>query len=142
MTSRVSDRAVRLGRYLALRGLYASFSEENSPEARARKLLREWLSSEQRDQFDAHNHFDVVGGETGRRYRIAYGCCANVRELDSQGDPVIGLCFVPDGHLQPGDVMLAQKIALETIEIEAVAKANRFLPQLFSPVRRPVRRQF
>jgi hypothetical protein len=31
----------------------------------------------------------------------------------------------PQGNLAVGDVMLAQKIALETIEVEALAKANR-----------------
>ena len=34
-------------------------------------------------------------------------------------------CFGPQGNLAVGDVMLAQKIALETIEVEALAKANR-----------------
>jgi hypothetical protein len=33
--------------------------------------------------------------------------------------------FGPQGNLAVGDVMLAQKIALETIEVEALAKANR-----------------
>ena len=34
-------------------------------------------------------------------------------------------CFGPQGNLAVGDVMLAQKIALETIEVEELAKANR-----------------
>jgi hypothetical protein len=33
-------------------------------------------------------------------------------------------CFGPRGNLVVGDVLLAQKIALET-ELEALAKANR-----------------
>ena len=38
----------------------------------------------------------------------------------------MGWCFVPLGYLVPGDVMLAQKIALETDEVAAVSVANRF----------------
>jgi hypothetical protein len=38
----------------------------------------------------------------------------------------MGWCFVPRGQLVPGDVMLAQKIALETNETAALAVANRF----------------
>ena len=34
-------------------------------------------------------------------------------------------CFVPEGGLAPGDILLAQKIALETMEREALALANR-----------------
>jgi hypothetical protein len=34
-------------------------------------------------------------------------------------------CFGPQGNLAVGDVMLAQKIALETMEVEALARANR-----------------
>ena len=35
--------------------------------------------------------------------------------------------FVPEGNLVPGDVMLAQKIALETDEQGALAIAKQFL---------------
>jgi hypothetical protein len=38
----------------------------------------------------------------------------------------MGWCFVPEGGLVAGDVMLAQKIALETNERAALAVANRF----------------
>jgi hypothetical protein len=37
----------------------------------------------------------------------------------------MGLCFAPVGPLVKGDVMLAQKIALETDEQSALAAANR-----------------
>ena len=49
----------------------------------------------------------------------------NIEELDSGGNVVNQWCFGPQGNLAVGDVMLAQKIALETMEIEALAKANR-----------------
>jgi hypothetical protein len=51
----------------------------------------------------------------------------NIHELDSAGRPHVGWCFAPKGHLVVGDVMLAQKIALETEERGALALANKFL---------------
>jgi hypothetical protein len=99
-------------------------------EARGIALLREWLSPMQRAQFDASKSFDVVGCHSGRRYRILYGKVTNVHEIDDAGQPVKGLCFVPSGHLVAGDVMLAQKIALETNERATLAVANRFNVQV------------
>ncbi|MEZ0081506.1 hypothetical protein [Bradyrhizobium japonicum] len=95
-------------------------------ETRGTILLREWLSPTQRAQFDASKSFDVVGGDSGRRYRIHYGRVTNVHEIDGAGQPVTGWCFIPSGGLVAGDVMLSQKIALETDEKTALAVANRF----------------
>ena len=57
-------------RLRALRALYRSYIEQNGSEARARHLLREWLSPDQRAQFDAYGYFEVTGSHTGRTYRI------------------------------------------------------------------------
>jgi hypothetical protein len=95
-------------------------------EARGIALLHEWLSAEQQAQFAASQSFDVVGNHTGKRYRISLGRGTNVQEVDETGRPVMGWCFVPSGDLVPGDVVLAQKIALETDECGALAVANRF----------------
>jgi hypothetical protein len=51
---------------------------------------------------------------------------ANVCELDESGRPRLGLCFTTLGELPAGDVMLAQKIALESCEGSALAVARRF----------------
>ena len=99
-------------------------------EARGITLLREWLSLEQQAQFDASKCFDVVGCDSGRRYRIRHGTGTNVHEIDGAGRPVMGWCFVPSGYLVAGDVMLVQKIALETNERVALAVANRFPVQV------------
>jgi len=50
----------------------------------------------------------------------------NVCELDGAGRPRAGWCFVPKDNLVAGDVMLAQKIALETDERGALAVARNF----------------
>ena len=99
---------------------------ENIRKARGITLLRKWLAPGQQAQFDAFRYFDVIGCDTGTRYRIRHGAAPNVHEIDSAGVPVMGWCFVPSGPLVPGDVMLAQKIALETNERAALAVANRF----------------
>src|SRR6202048_3460236 len=85
---------------------------EDIQEARGKALLREWLSPEQRAQFDASKCFHVVGCDSGRCYRICSSTGTNVHEIDDAGRPVMGWCFLPSGHLVAGDVMLAQKIAL------------------------------
>ncbi|SHN80684.1 hypothetical protein [Bradyrhizobium erythrophlei] len=99
------------------------------PEAHGRRLLRRWLSAEQLAQFDARNFFDVIGCHTAKRYRVYYANVANVEEIDKVGRPIKRYCFIPKGDLVPGDVMLAQKIALETDELAALAVANKFTPR-------------
>ena len=64
----------------------------------------------------AHNYFEVKGCHAGKRYRIRHGMRTNVYELDAASRPRAGWCFVPKDNLVAGDVMLAQKIALETDE--------------------------
>jgi hypothetical protein len=70
-----------------------------------------------------------LGCHSGKRYRIYRGTAQNVFEIDDAGQLKLGLCVTPFGGLVAGDVMLAQKIALETDENAALAVANRFLPR-------------
>jgi hypothetical protein len=105
------------------------YQRRSTRELRGRKLLREWLSPEQLAQYDAHNYFEVTGCHTGKRYRIHHGMGTNVYELDDAGRPRAGWCFVPRDNLVAGDVMLAQKVALETDERGALAVANNFTPR-------------
>jgi hypothetical protein len=88
--------------------------------------LKEWLSSEQSAQYDANRYFEVIGCHSGKRYRISHGNSMNIHELDGAGHPCVGWCFVPKGYLVAGDVMLAQKIALETDERGALTVAHKF----------------
>jgi hypothetical protein len=105
------------------------YQRPSTSELRGLKLLREWLSQEQLTRYDARKYFEVVGCHTGKRYRICHGKAANVFELDNAGLPREGWCFAPKDHLVAGDVMLAQKIALETDERGALATANNFTPK-------------
>jgi hypothetical protein len=62
------------------------------------------------------------------KYRVHTGTRMNVHELDEAGRPKMGWCFVPSGSLVAGDIMLAQKVALEAFEYSALAAAKRFMP--------------
>jgi len=96
------------------------------PERRSLKLMRRWLSAAQKEQFDTLGYFDVIGSHSGRRYRIRTGFSTNVQELDSLERTVVRWCFVPCENLPLGDVMLAQKIALENDERSALSVARSF----------------
>ena len=87
-------------------------------------LLRRWLSPEQAAQYNSKEQFDVIGSDTGTRYRIRHGHMTSIDQLDSAGDEVCAWRFVPEGNLAAGDCMLAQKIALERFESGALAIAN------------------
>ena len=53
----------------------------------------------------------------------------NVEELDSRGRRRRLLCFLPEGRVPVGDIMLAQKIALELFESEALKVAHHVPPR-------------
>jgi hypothetical protein len=83
------------------------------------------LSAAQREQYRRYAYFEVVGGDTGKRYRIHRGWQMNVEEYDLEGGRVGLLCFMPRGGVPVSDVMLAQKIALELFESDALMVAHR-----------------
>ena len=87
------------------------------------RLLREHLNAPQRQDWDAHGYFYVIGGKTGCRYRIRRGHVLNVEQLGPKGERVARLCFLPKGDLPAGDVLLAQKLALELFETEVLRVA-------------------
>ena len=101
----------------------------HEPKRRSLTLLREWLSPAQREQFDTRGYFDVIGSHTGRRYRIRHGTATNIYELNEFDHPLTGWCFMPRDGLPVGDVMLAQKIALENDEQSALVVAKTFQPR-------------
>jgi hypothetical protein len=102
-------------------------------EQKAVALLQPWLSPEQAEQYSSYRYFEVIGSDTGKRYRIRHGRMMNVDELDSVGNKVCEWCFLPEGKLAAGDVMLAQKIALEAFESQALAVANRSSSRPLAP---------
>jgi hypothetical protein len=134
---RVAKRYLQWFLAVSARGAKAicdSFGSKNDAETRGLMLLSEWLSPEQLAQYHATGYFDVTGSDSGKRYRVHYGTSMNVQELDDAGHPRVGWCFVPNAYLVAGDVMLAQKIALETDERVAIAVAKQFTPTQCNPI--------
>jgi len=93
----------------------------NPATERSMELLRRWLSKEQLEQFEADGHFIVVGNVTRHEYRIEQAHMFGVVRMKDQ----MSFCFVPQGALSIGDIMLAQKISLETDELAALRIANK-----------------
>jgi hypothetical protein len=106
-----------------LRTFWAAFEPRETAEQRSIRLLRAHLDALQRRQFDEHGWFEVVGGQSGRQYRVHRAYVTNVQEVGIDGACVQVLCFLPRGHLPLGDVLLAQKVALEVFEADALAVA-------------------
>ena len=63
----------------------------------------------------------MICSDSGSVFRIYHGTQTNIEELNNAGEPVCRWCFMPVGYLAAGDVMLAQKIALETNEAGALS---------------------
>lgn len=113
------------------------FGEEQQRATRAAReksiaLLKEWLTPVQRNQYDREDSFNVIGGDTGKRYRLMPPMPYNIIELDADGREVSRWCMMPKGTGAAGDVLLAQKVALEKRETETLRIANkRELPTYF-----------
>jgi hypothetical protein len=62
-------------------------------ERRGIELMRSWLTPEQAEQWNTRGNIEVVGCNTGRRYRITRGTAMNIHELDANGRTVAEWCF-------------------------------------------------
>lgn len=100
-------------------------------QERARQLLIDYLSPEQRREYEAHRWFTVRGGQSGRRYRIHDNghLTANVSVLEADNDNVVyRLCaHCVLGSVPLHDHLLAQKVTLELDEARFLRHANRHL---------------
>lgn len=97
-----------------------------TPDQRSIRLLNDNLTAKQREQYAAYRYFDVTGGESGRRYRLWHRSHQNIEAFDAHGNRQCLLCFHPRETLPGGDVMLAQKTALELFESEILKIAHRY----------------
>ena len=101
-------------------------------DQRALELLKAWLSPDQARTFEETGivRFNVRGSHSGKLYHVVRTHAYGIVEVDDNGVRVDAWCFVPTydyvkGPLPIYDVMLAQKIALETDELAALRVANR-----------------
>jgi len=132
-TQQMSGLAGIIGKLVRLLGATSPLQArlglpDYGPEDRAMELLVRNLSPTQREQYARRGYFDVFGGHTGGWYRVHHARQMNVECLDKRGTTAFLLCFVPEGRLPLGDVLLAQKLALECFESDVLWTAN-FLPE-------------
>lgn len=120
-----------------LRVALAEAPRRDPASLRARELLREALAKRQRDDFDATRSFHVAGA-SGRTYRIDPMRHRNVKALDRHGRVEWVLCASPaDDEIPVEDVMLAQKLLLETSEAEFIRRSNCMPPDDLSRLVEP-----
>ena len=92
--------------------------------ARARALLDRALTPEQRRDLFARGYFEVKGKRF--TYRIREGHTGNVDALDSDGRVISRLCAHPLRRVPVYDVMLAQKLWIETDESMFLKEASPY----------------
>ena len=94
---------------------------DQAAEAKARVLLERALTPQQRRDLYVRRYFYVKG----RRftYRIREGHSGNVDALDSSGRVISRYCAHPLGRVPVYDMMLAQKLWIETDEKMFLDKA-------------------
>src|SRR4051812_24216277 len=72
-------------------------------EEKGLTLLKQWLSRDQLAQYEKYGYFEVMGGNSGKHYRIRPTRQMNVDELDPRGMRIAAWCFGPEGELPIGD---------------------------------------
>ncbi len=88
-------------------------AEREAAEKRAEELLIRCLDAEQRKQFRKEKKFKVIGGD-GATFELGYTRSGNAREFDADGKPIARFCIHPREDVPIPDVLLAQKLMLET----------------------------
>ena len=96
-------------------------AERSAADKRAEKLLQETLSLAQREELALNGFFTLTtiakSGEE-RIYRIRRGRSRNVEQVDATGRRIKTLCAHPIAAVPDADTMLAQKLMLETPEMQ------------------------
>lgn len=107
-------------RYLAQ--MSARRKKQDECEARARGILLEFLDQKQRAEFEEYKRFRVQG-QDGYRYVIEHKFAHNVYRIEGE-TKVVEYCLVSTGHVPIYDLMLTQKLLLESNPEPFFAKAN------------------
>lgn len=124
----VEESIVRLDARYGYTWLRPDWAVDSGASKRSFELLESWLSESQREEFKQKDAFTVIGSGSGKRYRIRQMFAYGILAVDRYDKPLREYCVVPKGGLALGDIMLAQKIALETDEWRTLKIANSRRP--------------
>ena len=99
------------------------WDEWEARKERSLALLDMWLSPEQRQSFERDGWFTVKGNATGTVYRLLNTTVFNVQP---ENESSLRYCVQPKGCSSTiGDLLLAQKIWLETDELATLDVASQ-----------------
>ena len=102
-----------------IRRTMAALARRRQARRRAEALLLDWLSPDQRRQYQARGWFEVTTPR-GYRYRVLRG---GVVRLDPRGS---AYCIEATSPVPAADEMLANKLLLETDERRFLATAHSY----------------
>lgn len=102
-------------------------AKRKAAEVKARALLVEHLSEEQREELDRHKWFHVMGKD-GFQYRIVFKAMHNVFRVED-GRRTVEYCLVSRDPIPTYDLMLMQKLMLEVMPDEFHRIANAWTIQ-------------
>lgn len=98
--------------------------QRQEAEKRARELLLASLDESQAEEFKLNRRFVVHSKDGVRTYLVTWGTAGNIYELEN-GQRMAKYCIHPTQELPVPDVMLAQKLMIETDESLFRKVANR-----------------
>jgi hypothetical protein len=91
---------------------------------RAKQLLEEHLTKEQKNDLASKNEFEVES-QSGKRYAIQLGVAGNVFKLNRDKKKITKYCIHPTDNVVDYDAMLSQLIWLKWNEQEFEKVANK-----------------
>ena len=115
---RISCRSLREGlpeaRESTLRLLSTTRQKQDDTiNSRAKILLNQHLTCKQRLDLESTKSF-LLTAKDNYTYRITEGSCNNVHRIEKDGTEKFSLCVVSEEQIPTYDLMLAQKLLLET----------------------------
>lgn len=92
---------------------------------RAKRLLREYLTEQQRHELRSCRYFTAVGSAGGRyRFWPETGALFHLEQHGMRWYGVVSFCYHADGYLPGADLSLAHLLELTSDEPAFLAKAN------------------
>lgn len=105
--------------YIAAGDISSLRTPTKEAEARALKLLLSHLTPAQLDEFNKSSYFTVIGSDTKSVFRIFNFRSGNIKKM--RGEATVGsYCVVTGYDIPVHDQLLAQKIGIETREMETM----------------------